>query len=188
MLDIKLIILPFWNLEVWVRIFLPANLLVGLHILVESAVPLFLSQVCASYPVRASDMISNMIERQSLRLANLQVKQIGETICFTTTKYVASLTYYTSFQDQTSDVAPVCLWYTNGGFHVLNRNKYGEIHSPVMASLGRSSLTLAKTYVWCVLRALSWKLMAWPYGPPRGSLLIGCNLWLNKAIISFEVP
>ena len=49
---------------------------------------------------------------QSLRLANLQVKQVGEAICFTTTKHDVSLTYCTSstwrftrrYQDQTSDV------------------------------------------------------------------------------------
>ena len=49
----------------------------------------------------------------AFRLANLQVKQFGGTICFTTTKYVTSLMYSTSFHtsvlDQTSDVAPVCL-------------------------------------------------------------------------------
>ena len=57
---------------------------------------------------------ASMIEKQSLRLANLQVKQFAETICLTTTKYVASLTYctffHTYFQDQTSDVALVCLY------------------------------------------------------------------------------
>ena len=64
---------------------------------------------------------SRVIERQNLRLANLHVKQFVETISFTATMYVASLTYYMSlhmsFQDQKSDVAPVCLRYNNGGLH-----------------------------------------------------------------------
>ena len=52
--------------------------------------------------------LSDMIESQSLTLA-----KFGETICFTTTKYVTALTsFHTSFPDQTSDVALGCLRYT----------------------------------------------------------------------------
>ena len=74
----------------------------------------------------------NMIERQSLRLANLQVKQFCETILWNNLFHdnkVRQRLYVFShvFQDQTSDMVPVYPWYTNGGFHVLNRNKYGEL-------------------------------------------------------------
>ena len=44
-------------------------------------------------------------------------------------------------------MVPECLWYTNGGFHVLldNRNQYGDMPSPALSSLQPSYITRLTT-------------------------------------------